>query len=426
MALDLRAVFQTAIDAVMPEKLIPSSVSMANGALKIGDTALDLNDYAHCTVCGSGKAAGPMAQAMEKILQNRCSGGVIISPEKPVHLQYATCIQSTHPLPSQLSLKAADALQSLFRQTGKGDLIIYLLSGGTSSLIEKPLNGLTLDDIIDTTRRLLENGCSIEETNAVRKHLSMIKGGRLAALTDATILVLVISDVIGDDLQTIGSAPLHSDASSYADVVSMLEARGLMAQLSDRVKAVLMQGASGQIPDTPSHVKPNVIHLILSSNKQALEAAASYADLFGVLTLVEPTPISGSVEEAAKAFCERFKALEPGTLLLAGGETTVKVQGSGKGGRNQHFALLCLQQLADCCSYEIICAGSDGIDGNSDAAGAKISDRLYSEAKQTGLNMLDYINNFDSNTFFAQLDALIVTGYTGTNVMDIIIAHKKD
>ena len=426
MPLDLRDVFRAAVDAVSPETLIPSAVSMADDALQIGDITLDLNAFGHCTVCGSGKAAAPMAQAMEKILGNRCGGGVIVSPDTPVHLQYATCIQSTHPLPSQQSVKAADALGALFSQAKADDLILYLLSGGTSALIEKPLEGLSLEAIVDTTKVLLENGCSIEETNAVRKHLSQIKGGRLAAQTGATVVVLVISDVIGDDLQTIGSAPLHSDATTYADVVSLLESRGLMNRLSPAVRTTLVRGAEGAIADTPKQVKPTVTHLLLASNRQALEAAARYADAQGVRTELEPEPIRGSVEEAAAAFCERFKALEPGTLLLCGGETTVQVNGSGKGGRNQHFALLCLQTLQACCAYEILCAGTDGIDGNSDAAGAVISDTLYTEAAAAGIDADHYTRTYDSNGFFARLDALIDTGYTGTNVMDIVIAYKKE
>jgi len=424
MKIDLNTVFDIAIDAVRPKNIISKIITLKENELAVGNTFVDLEAYSYCYLCGSGKAAADMAVEMEKILGSKWGGGVIVSPEPPTYLQYATCIEATHPLPSSKSIAAADAMIGCFENTTKKDLIVYLLSGGTSALMEKPIPPITLDDFIATTQLLLDNGFSIEEINAVRKHLSQIKGGKLAEKTDATIITLVISDVVGNDLRTIGSAPLHSDASSYADVMSLLQERKLLSKLAPSVQEVLQKGFNGEIKETPKTIRDNVTHQLLSSNINALKAAEDYARKQGITVKLDLNPLHGSVESAAERFIEQFKSLTPGTLLLLGGETTVTVTGSGRGGRNQHFSLLCLQALMDCCPYEIIAAGTDGIDGNSDAAGAIISDKLYTKTKEQGIDLLPFIQNFDSNTLFEQLEATIKTGYTGTNVTDILIAYK--
>lgn len=426
MTPDITKVFDVAIDAVRPKSIISNIVTLNDNELAVGNTFLDLKRFDYSYLCGSGKAAAEMAIEMEKILGSKWGGGVVISPSPPTFLEHATCIEATHPLPSRKSIAAADAMIGCFENTGERDLIVYLLSGGTSALMEKPIPPITLEDFVATTQLLLENGLPIEEVNAVRKHLSLIKGGRLAQMTDATIIVLVISDVIGNDLQTIGSAPLHSDTSSYSDVMDLLKEHGLFSRLASSVQEVLLQGLRGEIEETPHEVRPNVIHQLLSSNANALEAAAAYAREQKMLVKIDDMQFSGDVEDAARLFVERFKALTPGTLFLLGGETTVTVTGEGRGGRNQHFALLCMQALKACCPYAIIAAGTDGIDGNSDAAGALISDTLYQECEEKSLDLQLVLDTFDSNTLFENLGATIKTGYTGTNVTDIIIAYKGE
>ncbi|UFS61601.1 DUF4147 domain-containing protein [Sulfurimonas sp. HSL-3221] len=421
---ELESLFGAAVDAVMPQRMLPGRMRLHDGVLSVGGEQLDLERYGNLYLCGAGKAALPMAEACEAILGERIAGGVIVTPEAERPLGYCTYVHSTHPLPSEESVEAAERLMEQFARAGERDLILFLLSGGTSALIEKPLPPVTLAAMAETTRLLLENGCSIEETNSVRKHLSMIKGGRLAQMTRATVLVLVVSDVIGDDLETIGSAPLYCDRSTYADVTALLRGRGLMERLPETVREVLTKGEKGGVPETPTLPLPTVKHLLIGSNKQALEAAAACGVEYGRDVRVVETPIEGDVAEAAEAFCRRFKSLPPGTLLLQGGETTVTVSGGGRGGRNQHFALLCLRHLGTECSYDIICAGTDGIDGNSDAAGARISDALFRRCSIAEID--DALARFDSNTFFAGKEALIETGYTGTNVMDVVLAYKGE
>ncbi|MHC3994785.1 glycerate kinase type-2 family protein [Thiomicrolovo sp. ZZH C-3] len=421
---ELNAVFEAAVDAVMPQRMLTGRMQLREGILSVEGEQFDLERYDHLYLCGAGKAALPMAEACEAILGERIAGGVIVTPEAQRPLQYCTYVGSTHPIPSEKSVAAAERLMEQLARAGEGDLILFLLSGGTSALIEKPLPPVTLEAMAQTTRLLLENGCSIEETNSVRKHLSMIKGGRLAQMTRATVLVLVVSDVIGDDLETIGSAPLYCDRSTYADVTALLRGKGLLEALPETVREVLTKGERGEVPETPTAPLPTVKHLLIGSNRQALEAAAACGAEHGRDVRVVETPIEGDVTEAAEAFCRRFEALPPGTLLLQGGETTVTVSGNGKGGRNQHFALYCLKRLKTNSVYDIICAGTDGIDGNSDAAGARISDILYRHCSAEEID--DALARFDSNTFFAGKEALIKTGYTGTNVMDVVIAYKGE
>jgi len=421
---ELEPIFEAAVDAVMPQRMLSARMHLDNGVLSVDAHRFDLAQYGRLYLCGTGKAALPMAEACEALLGERIAGGVVVTPETPRPLTYCTCVHSTHPLPSVQSVEAAEKLMAQFAAAGKGDLILFLLSGGTSALIEKPLPPVSLEALAETTKLLLQNGCSIEETNGVRKHLSMIKGGRLAQMTEADVLVLVVSDVIGDDLETIGSAPLFCDRSTYAEAAAMLRDKGLFARLPETAREVLAAGERGAIEETPSQPLPRVTHLLVGSNRRALEAAAASARSRGYDVRVAETPIEGDVAEAAEAFCRGFRALPPGTLLLQGGETTVTVSGSGRGGRNQHFALLCLRELGDTCAYDIVCAGTDGIDGNSDAAGARISDALFRRVDPGAIDAA--LAGFDSNTFFAREGAVIRTGYTGTNVMDVVIAYKGE
>jgi len=421
---ELPDIFDAAIASVQPRTMLLRMMALQNSVLQIDELTLDLDRFDHLYLCGAGKAALPMAEVCEALLNSHIDGGVIVSPEAEVPLQHCTFMHSTHPLPSHESVAAAEALQAQFEAAGENDLILFLLSGGASALIEKPVEPVTLKEMAATTKLLLENGCSIGETNMVRKHLSMVKGGRLARMTKATVVALVISDVIGDDLQTIASGPLYYDETTYADAVSLLRDRELFVRLPYSVQSILEAGERGTLEETPKSEPGNVTHLLLASNSRALEAAAEAGVAAGLKVHMEHTLLQGDVVRAAEAFCRTFEALPPRSLLLQGGETTVTVRGSGRGGRNQHFALLCLQRLGTACRYDIICAGTDGIDGNSDAAGARISDTLYAQC--TPEEIADAAQAFDSGTFFNKKGAAIVTGYTGTNVMDIVIAYKGD
>jgi len=421
---ELERIFEAAVDAVMPQRMLPGRMHLDDGVLHIDGEHFDLERYERLYLCGAGKAALPMAEACETILGERIAGGVIVTPEAPRPLKHCRYVHSTHPMPSSESVDAAEQLITQFGAATEKDLILFLLSGGSSALIEKPVPPVSLEAMAQSTKLLLENGCSIDETNGVRKHLSLIKGGRLAQMTKARVVVLVVSDVIGDDLETIGSAPLYCDRSTYTGVTAMLRAKGLFEKLPATVRELLLAGERGAVAETPEFPLPGVTHLLIGSNRRALEAAAECGVAHGRDVRVIGRPIEGDVAAAAEAFCRRFEALPPGTLLLQGGETTVTVSGGGRGGRNQHFALLCMQRLKTKAVYDIICAGTDGIDGNSDAAGARISDALFRRCDPQEIK--EALSRFDSNTFFAHKEALIKTGYTGTNVMDVVIAYKGE
>lgn len=424
MFIDLFSLFERAIDAVMPEKVVPAHLKREENILYLDGTPYDLARFERCYLCGSGKAADAMAPAAERILGPYCNGGVIVSPEVSQQAHVYRHFRGTHPLPSQHSVTAGEALIEQFASATENDLILFLLSGGTSALIERPVPPITIEDMTATTAILLENGYSIDEINSVRKHLSLIKGGRLAGTTKATVAVLVISDVIGDDLHTIGSAPLYCDASSYGDVRALLDARSLFNHLPPSVQQVIQNGETGRIAETPKTPLPHTRHFMIASNILALEAAAAAARSAGLNVVLDREPLTGDVSEGVESVMDRFEQLEENTLYLRGGECTVVVEGSGKGGRNQHFALALMLRLKNSRPYRLIAAGTDGIDGNSDAAGAMVSDRTYSDALKLGIDPQLYMDAFDSNGFFEAMGAAIKTGYTRTNVMDIVLLYK--
>lgn len=426
MPVDLTPLFQRAIDAVMPEKVVPAHMTRDGALLRIDGAVYDLAAYERCFLCGSGKAADAMAPAAARILGPYCHGGVVISPEADDTPRVYRHFRGTHPLPSAQSVAAGEALIEQFAAATENDLILFLLSGGSSSLIERPVPPVTIEDMTATTALLLENGYSIEEINAVRKHLSLIKGGRLAAATKATVAVLVISDVIGDDLYTIGSAPLYGDASGYGDVRALLDAKHLFGRLPESVRTVINDGEAGRIAETPKRPLPHTRHFMIASNVLALEAAADAARAAGINVVLDREPLTGDVSQGVENVLERFEALEENTLYLRGGECTVVVEGSGRGGRNQHFALALMLRLKNSRPYTLIAAGTDGIDGNSDAAGAVVSDRLYTEALKKRIDPQAYLDAFDSNGFFETVNAAIKTGYTRTNVMDIVLLYKGE
>lgn len=408
-----KEVFLAALSGVMPKNLIQQSLSYHDNVLVIEGLRYDLSLYNNVYVIGSGKASIEMAKAMQVLLGDKITRNLVVS-NYIEDVENIEVIESTHPLPSQKSIYAGTKLIEAFREMQDDDFFIYLLSGGSSALIEKPIEGVSLEDFIETTKVLLHHGLSIDEINTVRKNLSQIKGGGLASLTQADGAVLVVSDVIGDDLQAIGSAPMLADNSSIGDVREIVARYEIFDVLPTSVQEVLK--SDDKVEQKSIKAFP---HYLIASNLIALECAKEKAIHLGFDVEIVTHTIEGDVQDVAKELVQHVEAAEDDKLYLFGGEPTVFVKGEGKGGRNQELCLWILKEMQKSKGFTFLSAGSDGIDGNSDAAGAVVCRDDYHD------EMIAYLSNNDSYHYLKDLDTLIITGESGTNVMDIMIAIKK-
>jgi glycerate 2-kinase len=344
--------------------------------------------------------------------------------------------ESGHPIPDARSVNAARRALEIAAAAAREDLLVVLLSGGASALMALPAEGITLEDKQDTVRRLLRGGATIDELNAVRKHLSGIKGGRLAAAAAASVVTLAISDVVGDDLSVIGSGPTMPDPSTFADALEVLDRRGGRAGYPSGVVALLQRGERGEVPETPKSGDPRITRSaahIVGGRMTAVAGAADAARSRGYDVHVVERAIVGEAREAARAFADDVRSavsrLKTPACVIGAGETTVHVTGTGVGGRNQEFALALLPAVADhggsapqrpTAAFGSI--GTDGIDGPTDAAGAIVDPTTAERAAALGLDPQRFLDNNDSFHFFSALDDLLSTGPTGTNVGDVQVA----
>ena len=343
---------------------------------------------------------------------------------------------SGHPIPDSRSVNAARRALAIAAAAEADDLLVVLLSGGASALMALPADGITLEDKQQTVRHLLRGGATIDELNAVRKHLSGIKGGRLAAATGAPVVTLVISDVVGDDLSVIGSGPTMPDPSTFTDALAVLDARGGRAAYPNDVVALLERGEHGEAPETLKPADPRItrsVARIIGGRLTAVEGAAAAARSRGYDVHVIDRPIVGEAREAARAFADDVRAVRARmtspACVIGAGETTVHVKGGGVGGRNQEFALAMLPYLAALAGPErpaltgaFGSIGTDGIDGPTDAAGAIVEATTAERAAALGLDPRRFLDDNDSYHFFSALDDLLRTGPTGTNVGDVQVA----
>jgi hydroxypyruvate reductase/glycerate 2-kinase len=419
-------IFNEALKAVLPEQLIRNTLRVADDHLQVGGRRYEPAKGRNIHVFGSGKASLPAARAVEEMLGERIAGGMIVTNHDDGSLTRLAVHVGAHPIPDQRSIDAAKVLAGRLGSLGEDDFFIYLLSGGSSALLEWPAPPVTLSDLRETSRLLLEGGLTIDEMNAVRKHLSLVKGGRLGRLIRARGVVLVISDVIGDDLQTIGSAPLYYDRSDYREVFTILSRHGLWERLPASVAALLAEGLAGTREETPKAPNPRIDHLLIGSNTLAVRRAREKAEALGIPARIMSTRLRGEAREVAKvlvAMGEEIQAsgapFAPPVCLLFGGETTVTVRGSGRGGRNQEMCAAALREIGDRKGLLFFSAGTDGIDGNSHAAGALVDHASFARARELGLRIDDFLRQNDTNQLLARTGDLVITGPTGTNVMDI-------
>ena len=428
----LQALFAAAVDAVNPKKLVQQAVQVEKTSLVVHARKQTYRFplIGRVFVIGAGKGAGLLAQGLEEKLADRITAGVVVLPHgQQVELQQVRVIHGEHPLPGQGSLAAAEQITDLLTRKDDTDLICFCLTGGASSLLVSPVPGLSLADKLAVNQQLIACGADIFAINTVRKHLSRLKGGGLARLAHPSpLLGLVLSDVIGDNLSTIGSGPTAPDPTTFHDAWRILEDFHILETIPVSVRNYLHNGKAGLHRETP---KPGdtiftyVSNILIGSNRIALEAAAEKARILGLTPEIVNSPLQGDTLGAARQFAETIRSwranLTRPVCLLAGGETTVHVTGTGKGGRNQEFALVVAQMLGDQKKWVLLSAGTDGIDGPTDAAGAFADGASIKRAAAKGLDSQQALYNNDSYTFFSALGDLFCPGQTGTNVMDVKI-----
>lgn len=431
-------IFGKAVAAVNPSEALKKSVHIQNEVLTIqipGDSkkSFDLSPFQRIFVIGAGKASASMAQAMEEIFNGRLTSGIITTKHgHGLPLKVTEVIEAGHPLPDQKGLEGAKKIQTLLKETGEKDLVLFLISGGGSALLPLPVDGISLEEKQKTTQLLLDCGADIIEINTIRKHISQIKGGWLARWAyPSTVLTFILSDVVGDPLDSIASGPTVPDTSTFKEAWEILEKYDLVPKVPSSVQHYLSAGREGKMDETP---KPgdgvfNKVHnILIGSNIIALQAAEAEAASLGYNTVILSSSIVGETREAARfhgslakeVFSSGHPIPKP-ACIISGGETTVTMKGHGKGGRNQEFVLAGAFEIMDLEKTVLLSGGTDGTDGPTDAAGAIADHTTIRRAQTLGLNAKTHLNNNDAYPFFQKLGDLLMTGPTQTNVMDVRI-----
>lgn len=424
---DARLLLDAALKAADPGKAVERHLRVRGDVLIAGKTRYPLRRFRRVLVLGAGKASASMALAVERVLGRRIQSGLVnVKYGHTARLRRIELNECGHPVPDESGVRGSMRIAELARSAGEDDLVIAVISGGASALLPAPAAGITLAEKQQTTKLMLACGANIHEMNAVRKHLSSLKGGQLARLASpAAVLTLVLSDVIGDNLDVIGSGPSASDASTFEMALAVLRKYGILDRVPAAVRRRLENGAAGRIEETPKQVE-RTRNLIVGSNRQAVDAAKARARELGYRTMVLSTTIQGETRDVAgvhgaiaREIRDRGQPLRSPACVISGGETTVTLRGSGKGGRNQEFALAAALEIGGVRDCVILSAGTDGTDGPTDAAGAVCDTTTIERARALGLDAAQSLAGNDSYPFFDALGDLIRTGPTNTNVMDV-------
>jgi len=430
---DLKEIFLAGLKAVEPAEAVSRAVKREGNRLVVGGKVYHLDDYERIFVIGAGKAGAPMAQAMELLLGDRLTGGSVtvkyghVSPVEKVAIE-----EADHPIPDNKGIEATQKILSLAEQAGEKDLVFCLISGGGSALLLCPSKGIGLKEKQAVTAELLSCGASIGEINAMRKHLSQVKGGQLARhCWPATTVTLILSDVVADPMDVIASGPTVPDGSSFTGCMEIVSRYQIADKLPPAVMGILRKGAAGEIPENPKEgdsIFEKVHNQIVGNNLTAIKDAAEKAKALGYNPLILSTRIEGETRDVAKAHAGIFQEvranglpLSPPACILSGGETTVTIKGKGKGGRNQEFSLAVALAIQGEERIFFLCAGTDGNDGPTDAAGAFADGTTVARGEAQGLSALHYMDENNSYPFFEALGDLLITGPTNTNVMDLRI-----
>ncbi len=426
-------IFLAGVGSVTPQNLIVRQMSLTGDYLNIGSRIFDLTSINNIYVIGAGKASAKMGAEVERILGGRItSGHIVVKYGFSVDLNYIRVTEAGHPMPDSNGYKATGEILNIARLADVNDLVICLLSGGGSSLLADIPDDCTPDDMLKLNDLLINSGASISEINAVRKHLSRVKGGQLArSVYPADLVNLILSDVPGDPFDVIASGPTVPDPTTFMQAISVLSKFGLKEKAPHRIMKYLEEGTLGIREETPKDGDPifeKTFNILAGSNKTALDAAGRRAMDFNINAMIIDDQLQGDVKDIADylvGVALKFKSdkneVKP-VCLLFGGETTVKMTGKGKGGRNQHLALLSALLLKGNEGITILCAGTDGNDGPTGAAGAVVDSDTIPDAVLKKLDPQSYLMKFDSYNFFKKSGGHIITGPTLTNVMDIIVA----
>jgi hydroxypyruvate reductase len=428
------AVLEAALAAVNPYQAVRTTLQKEGDDLWVGERHYSLNRYRHFWVLGAGKAGGPMTQAVEAVLGERITGGlVVVKYGHGAATQRVEVVEASHPLPDQAGMDAGQRILALAQQATADDLVIALLSGGGSALLEAPAPPLTLTDFQGMTTALLACGATINEINCLRKHCSALKGGQLArAVAPATLITLVLSDVVGSPLDVIASGPTVPDSSTWREAWAVVEKYQLVATLSPAIIARLRAGLAGEISDTPKAGDPLFARsptLVVADNRIAAQAACHQAKALSFNPLLLTTFVEGEASAVAKvavAVAREVQAshqpVAPPACLILGGETTVTLGASpGKGGRNQELALAAALSLQGSQGITMVSLATDGSDGPTDSAGALVDGTTVLRGQAQGLDAQAHLQRHDAYPYLQAVDDLLITGPTQTNVNDLIL-----
>jgi glycerate 2-kinase len=425
-------IFISGVNSVIPGTLIKNHMTLSGTTLRISDKIFSLNEIRHIFITGAGKATAEMARATEDILGARITKGhIVVKYGHTCELKYINVTEAAHPVPDANGFFATNEIMKIANEASEDDLVICLLSGGGSALLADFPEGSLPEEMIQLNDLLVKCGATIQEMNVVRKHLSKVKGGGLTrAIYPATTVSLILSDVPGDSLDVIASGPTVPDPSSFSEAVDIINRYNIAASVPSAIMNYIKDGANGNQPETPKpgdNIFSKSYNILTGNNKMALESAAKKAVLLGLEVLMVDDKLQGDTINAAKYIVEKAisyrnrKRSDKPSCLLFGGETTIKVSGSGLGGRNQHLALSAATLLRDKPGITILSAGTDGNDGPTDAAGAVVDSNTIKDALLVNADPEIYLSEFDSYNFFQKTEGHIITGPTLTNVMDIVV-----
>jgi glycerate 2-kinase len=434
---DICQVLAAAMNSADAEGAVRRKVILNVGQLIVEHKTYNLHGYKRIFVLGAGKAVVPMAKAIYDILGKNITSGVAITKDGyiyPTHSRFEKQIEiitARHPIPDHRNLDASNEFIPILQNLRSDDLVICLISGGGSSLLLKPSHGVSLGNYQETTSLLLKSGATIDEMNTIRKHLDDFKGGNLAKQCfPATVICLILSDVVGDHLDMVASGPMVADPSTYQDAWSALERYHLLGKVPLAVRSHLEHGIRGKIPETVKPGDPildNVQNCLIGNNAQCTHAAMLAAESSDFHTQLLTASLHGEASQAGKSLAEKVKSMlaSPTSIsrpfcLIAGGETTVTIHGNGIGGRNQELVLGAVKSISGDQPLIFISLATDGGDGPTDAAGAVSTNQTYSLGLSKGLDPSEYLQRNDSYHYFECLGDLIKTGPTLTNVNDLV------